>query len=845
MRGQKIVGTVVPSLLFALGIVCFFGSSTAQPLEIPEVGSTTAIVTESGPPPVVDREEEQASPQDLPLNPQDYPAIPLPQTKEGKRVRKAVRGVPISIDLRTRRETVRPVPEAKALPGSTGNHTPGSIGEILSSLDLQDHPGQDVALNFSGLSLVGNPQDYPWRTAVKLLIEIRATDGTLYRGSCSGTLIDPRHVLTAGHCVYFHQSDGINFYDWAEKITVVPAYDAGSQPFGNAVAVQLHSWTGWTDDEDFDHDYGLIDLERPVGALAGWLGYGWNSSCSFYTGSTFRHIGYPAEAPYSGEFMYTNSGSYDGCETIAGLWYGNEVYFNSFSYRGQSGSGSHAPSGSCPSCYVYAILSNRNSSTTRDTLLVEDKYTYTGTAIAADTPSSRDLVPLNVRISPGSIRAGSQLSTMDYLVHNNSSASWSGTVNVNVYLSTNDNISTADTFLQSHSFTWSFTPKSSVRVTVTVPPTIPAGTGTGSYRIGIILDTADSNTANNESDGQDSASLSVTAASGSVVTTNPATNIGQSGATLNASVNPNGSSTTVYFDYGLTTGYGSTVNHGNIGSGTSPVNVAKPVTGLSCGTLYHFRVRATNAGGTSNGTDRTFQTASCSTAQNPDTTGVFRPSNGALYLKNQNTSGFADVLLTYGVSGDYPVAGDWNGDGVDTIGVYRNGTFYLRNSNTNGFANIVVSFGAAGDQPVVGDWNGDGIDTIGIFRNGTFYLRNSNTVGPADMIFSLGSAGDVGIAGDWNGDGITTAGVFRPSNGALYLKNTNSTGFAEIVLTYGLPGDKPVTGDWNGDGIDTIGVYRGGTFYLRNSNTNGFANLVFSLGVNGDMPIAGDWNGLP
>jgi len=226
-----------------------------------------------------------------------------------------------------------------------------------------------------------------------------------------------------------------------------------------------------------------------------------------------------------------------------------------------------------------------------------------------------------------------------------------------------------------------------------------------------------------------------------------------------------------------------------------------------------------------------------------DTTGVFRPSNGALYLKNTNSTGFADVQINYGQGGDYPITGDWNGDGIDTIGIYRNGSFYLRNSNTIGFADSVFQFGARGDQPVAGDWDGDGTDTIGVYRNGVFYLRNSNTPGPADMIFSLGVAGDVGIAGDWDGDGITTTGVFRPSNGALYLKNKNITGIADIQINYGLPGDKPVIGDWDNDGVDTIGVYRNGTFYLRNSNTIGFADLVFDLGVAGDMPIAGHWDG--
>jgi hypothetical protein len=63
-------------------------------------------------------------------------------------------------------------------------------------------------------------------------------------------------------------------------------------------------------------------------------------------------------------------------------------------------------------------------------------------------------------------------------------------------------------------------------------------------------------------------------------------------------------------------------------------------------------------------------------------------------------------VLTYGSPGDKPVVGDWNGDGVDTIGVYRDGTFHLRNSNTNGFAEIVFSLGMSGDMPISGDWNG-------------------------------------------------------------------------------------------------------------------------------------------
>ncbi|WP_345307150.1 hypothetical protein [Candidatus Villigracilis saccharophilus] len=241
-------------------------------------------------------------------------------------------------------------------------------------------------------------------------------------------------------------------------------------------------------------------------------------------------------------------------------------------------------------------------------------------------------------------------------------------------------------------------------------------------------------------------------------------------------------------------------------------------------------------------------TAGLVTSEGPlmrDTTGVFRPGNGLLYLKNSNTTGFADVAINYGLGGDYPVTGDWNGDGIDTIGIYRNGSFYLRNSNTLGFADIVFAFGQPGDQPVAGDWDGNGVDTIGVYRNGLFLLRNSNSAGAEDISFYLGNPGDVGIAGDWNGDGADTTGVFRPSNGVIFLKNLNTSGFADININYGLSGDMPVTGDWNNDGIDTIGVYRNAQFLLRNSNTIGFADIVFALGNPGDMPIAGNWDALP
>ena len=98
------------------------------------------------------------------------------------------------------------------------------------------------------------------------------------------------------------------------------------------------------------------------------------------------------------------------------------------------------------------------------------------------------------------------------------------------------------------------------------------------------------------------------------------------------------------------------------------------------------------------------------------------------------------------------IAGDWDGDGMTrpVSSARAMARLYLKN-RTTGFADIQINYGLAGDKPVTGDWDGDGDDTIGIYRNGGFYLRNANTIGFADLVFALGVNGDLPIAGNWDG----------------------------------------------------------------------------------------------
>jgi hypothetical protein len=95
------------------------------------------------------------------------------------------------------------------------------------------------------------------------------------------------------------------------------------------------------------------------------------------------------------------------------------------------------------------------------------------------------------------------------------------------------------------------------------------------------------------------------------VSTGGATSIGSGGATVTGTVNPNGAATTYWFQFGTTTAYGATAPSpaASAGSGTSTQPVSAALTGLKRRTKYHYRLVASNSGGTSAGADRTFTTS--------------------------------------------------------------------------------------------------------------------------------------------------------------------------------------------------------------------------------------------
>jgi hypothetical protein len=92
------------------------------------------------------------------------------------------------------------------------------------------------------------------------------------------------------------------------------------------------------------------------------------------------------------------------------------------------------------------------------------------------------------------------------------------------------------------------------------------------------------------------------------VATKPATGIGETGVTLNATVNPEGLEAKYWFEYGPTVAYGTKTAETSAGSGSSAVEVSKAVSGLKGGVKYHFRIVASDSERTRYGQDEVVET---------------------------------------------------------------------------------------------------------------------------------------------------------------------------------------------------------------------------------------------
>nr|WP_239522019.1 N-acetylmuramoyl-L-alanine amidase [Geodermatophilus sabuli] len=211
-------------------------------------------------------------------------------------------------------------------------------------------------------------------------------------------------------------------------------------------------------------------------------------------------------------------------------------------------------------------------------------------------------------------------------------------------------------------------------------------------------------------------------------------------------------------------------------------------------------------------------------------------------LRNSNTPGAPDLDFSRGDRGDVPIACDWNGDGTETVGIFRRGRFVLFDSNSPTAAPVAdFWFGDPSDRPLCGDWDGDGKDSIGVWRPGSFFLRNANSTGPAQGAFMFGDRTAQPVAGNWDGDPYDTVGVYQRN--VFHFTNSNLRPNTDGHLYFGDGSDRIVAGDWTGTGRDTIGVRRGTNFFLTNSLSRPTTDVALQFGEVADAPLPGDWDG--
>jgi RHS repeat-associated protein len=184
-------------------------------------------------------------------------------------------------------------------------------------------------------------------------------------------------------------------------------------------------------------------------------------------------------------------------------------------------------------------------------------------------------------------------------------------------------------------------------------------------------------------------------------TTEAATGITGTDATLKGSVNPNGVATTYQFEYGTSTSYGTKVpaTPASAGSGSTAVSIAKAISGLKEGTPYHFRVVAVNEGDTTYGEDKTFTTAKLPSLTTEAATGV--KETEATLKASVNPNGWATTYqFEYGTTTSYgtkvPVSPESIGSGTSAVAVSK-AISGLKEGTTYHYR--VVASNAAGTVP--------------------------------------------------------------------------------------------------------------------------------------------------
>lgn len=237
------------------------------------------------------------------------------------------------------------------------------------------------------------------------------------------------------------------------------------------------------------------------------------------------------------------------------------------------------------------------------------------------------------------------------------------------------------------------------------------------------------------------------------------------------------------------------------------------------------------------------------TAVPPADIAVWRPSNGTWYVM-ENGQGSQAVTFGFGLNGDKPVPGDFDGDGKTDFSVWRpsDGVWYVWRSGSNDYYGF--QFGISSDLPAQADYDGDGRTDTAVVRteaNNTLSWYVWSTANNTMWVWQFGIQGDIPGSADFTGDGIADLGVYRPSDGTYHILDSSTAQWTWYSLgvsgiTCAIPYQCVVPSDYDGDGKADFAIYKASTatWYIRESSTG----LVTSTqwGAANDLPVQNDYD---
>lgn len=190
----------------------------------------------------------------------------------------------------------------------------------------------------------------------------------------------------------------------------------------------------------------------------------------------------------------------------------------------------------------------------------------------------------------------------------------------------------------------------------------------------------------------------------------------------------------------------------------------------------------------------------------------------------------------------YPVMGDYDGNNLADIGIYRDDAATW-NIKINGTANA-ISFGVEGCQPLLADFDGDAKADPALYSDSlslwAFKLSGS---GYAMTLYSFGNPGSHPAAADFDGDAKADPALYQESS-CTWLALLSKSGYALNSVVAGSPNCRPVAGDFDGDryGDPAVFQYTSCTWSVMLSG-QGYRPTIFRFGTLGDQPAAGDYDG--